>query len=134
MKIEHLNPPDLQNPSAWSQLVISSGGRTAFIAGQGPYDADGKLVGPGDHYAQAKQVFDNLNRALAAVGASAENIVKCTMYCVDANDESIASFIRGMNDAYGRDGMPPTACTFVGVERLGYDEILVEVDAIAVID
>ena len=92
------------------------------------------LVGAGDHYAQAKQVFTNINTALAAVGATAENIVKCTMYCVGATPEVVEAFVRGMNDAHGPEGMPPTASTFVGVERLGYSEILVEVDAIAVIE
>jgi len=134
VKIEHINPPDLQAPNGWSHAVATTGGRTIYVAGQGPYDVDGKLVGHGDHYLQARQAFENLNRALAAVGATAANIVKCTMYCVDASDETVEAFLRGMNDAYGREGMPPTASTFVGVERLGYSEILVEVDAVAVVD
>ncbi len=134
MQIDHINPPNMQTPTVWSHLIVTTGGRTVYLAGQAPYDADDKLVGAGDHYAQAKQVFENINTALAAVGATAENIVKCTMYCVGANPEVIDAFVKGMNDAYGPEGMPPTASTFVGVERLGIPEILVEVDAIAVID
>ena len=134
MQIEHINPPDMQTPTVWSHLVVATGGRTVYLAGQAAYDENDEFVGKGDHYAQAKQVFTNINKALAAVGATAENIVKCTMYCVGATDEVIDAFVKGMNDAFGPDGMPPTASTFVGVERLGWSEILVEVDAIAVIE
>lgn len=134
MQIEHINPPNMQKPTVWSHLVVATGGRTVYLAGQAPYDENDELVGAGDHYAQAKQVFTNINEALEAVGGTAENIVKCTMYCVGATPEVVDAFVKGTNDAYGPEGMPPTASTFVGVERLGHSEILVEVDAIAVVE
>ncbi len=49
MAIEHINPPGLMQPKGYSQIVTATGGRTIYIAGQGAYDADGKLVGEGDH-------------------------------------------------------------------------------------
>ena len=111
----------------------ASGGTTLYIAGQGAYDVDGKLVGRNDHYAQFKQAFTNLRNALAAAGAGPEHVVKATFYVVDSTEAMLGDFLRGMKD--GLDGeFLLTASTFIGVERLAFDEMLVEVDAIAVID
>ena len=66
MTLQSINPDGLPVPRTYSQVVIAAGSQLAFIAGQEPEDAQGHLVGPGDLAAQARQVFDNLGRALAA--------------------------------------------------------------------
>ena len=133
MTIEHINPPGLSKPMGYSHVVAASGGRTVYLAGQGAYDAKGKLVGPGDHYAQTKQVFRNLVTALEAAGATPAHVVFSTMYVVGLDAESLQAFVRGMNEALDGAPMPPTASTLVGVERLAFEEMLVEVNAIAVV-
>ncbi len=133
MPIEHINPSTLPKPQGYTHIVKAGGGTTLYIAGQGSYDVDGKLVGRNDHYAQFKQAFTNLRNALAAVGAGPEHVVKATFYVVNSTEALLGDFIRGMNDALDGKSLL-TASTFIGVERLAFDEMLVEVDAIAVID
>ncbi len=133
MTIEHINPSSWNAPQGYSHVVAATGGRTLYVAGQGAYDADGKLVGPGDHEAQTRQAFRNLTEALAAAGARPDQIVFSTMYVVGLNDDSFEAFIRGMHEALDGKPIPPTASTMVGVERLAYAEMLVEINAIAVV-
>jgi len=133
MTIEHITPPGLPKPVGYSHVVTASGGRTVYVAGQGAFDANGKLVGPGDHEAQTKQAFRNLATALDAAGATPEQVVFSTMYVVGLDADTLQAFVRGMNDALDGKPMPPTAATLVGVERLAFDGMLVEVNAIAVV-
>ena len=64
------NPPDLAPPTGYSHVAEVRGGKLVFVAGQVALDQKGALVGPGDYRAQAEQVFRNLERALAAAGAT----------------------------------------------------------------
>jgi enamine deaminase RidA (YjgF/YER057c/UK114 family) len=89
----------------------------------------GALVGPGDIRAQARQVFDNLQAALQAVGASFEQVVKLNYYLVDATQLPV---VREVRDRYVNTQQPP-ASTAVEVRRLARDDLLIEVEAVAVI-
>jgi enamine deaminase RidA (YjgF/YER057c/UK114 family) len=68
--LQLINPDDLPTPSTYTHVVVATGTRMVFIAGQEPEDVHGNLVGPGDLAAQARQVYANLGRALAAAGAT----------------------------------------------------------------
>jgi enamine deaminase RidA (YjgF/YER057c/UK114 family) len=81
------------------------------------------------HLTQARQVFDNLRAALQAVGAGFEQVVKLTYYLVDASQLPI---VREVRDQYVNIQQPP-ASTAVEVRRLVRDDLLLEVEAIAVI-
>jgi enamine deaminase RidA (YjgF/YER057c/UK114 family) len=82
-KPEFINPPGLTRPTGYTHVVVSADGRTAYIAGQVAFDSTGKVVGVGDFQAQAEQVFANLRRALASVGASFRDVVN-TVFRHDA--------------------------------------------------
>jgi hypothetical protein len=69
-----INPDDLPTPATYTQVVVATGSRLVFVAGQEPEDSGGRPVGPGDLAAQAHQVFANLGRALAAAGARPEQV------------------------------------------------------------
>ena len=131
-KLEHHRPPGLLHNPNYSHTVVASGGRTVYIAGQVPTDADGKLVGGTDLGAQTTQAMKNVGIALAAAGASYESIVKLTTYVVNykAEQRAIVGKARG---AYLTKG-PPPASTLVGVSALAMPEWLVEIEAIAVIE
>jgi enamine deaminase RidA (YjgF/YER057c/UK114 family) len=131
MTIECINPPELPVPQTYSQVVVATGTKMVFIAGQEPEDAHGQLVGRGDFAAQAYQVFANLGRALAAAGALPTQVVKITIYVVDyQRDIHVPIFEKARVTLFG-DHKP--ADVVLGVTSLspGY---LIEVDAIAVID
>jgi enamine deaminase RidA (YjgF/YER057c/UK114 family) len=79
-----INPEDMHRPTGYTYVVEVTAGRPVYIAGQVALDPSGAIVGPGDIRTQTRQVFDNLQAALQAVGAGFEQVVKLTYYLVDA--------------------------------------------------
>jgi enamine deaminase RidA (YjgF/YER057c/UK114 family) len=102
-----------------------------FVAGQVATDAEGKVVGEGDLARQAEQVFENLKACLAAAGATFADVVKMTTFVVDYRPEQ-RPIIAATRARYLPADAPP-ASTLVGVQALARPEILIEVEAIAVI-
>ena len=131
MTLQLINPSGLPAPAGYTHVVVATGGKTVFIAGQEPEDAQGNLVGPGDLGAQARQVFTNLGHALAAAGARPSQVAKITIYVVHHRPEYLPVVEQARVALFG--GHKP-ADTFLGVEALSRPEYLIEVDAIAVID
>jgi enamine deaminase RidA (YjgF/YER057c/UK114 family) len=131
MTLELINPEDLPAPPTYTHVVIATGSRLVFVAGQEPEDEHGTLVGAGDLAVQARQVFSNLGRALAAAGARPEQVTKITIFVVDYRREHLPA-IEGARLSLFGDHKP--ADTLVGVEALSHPDYLIEVEAIAVID
>jgi len=129
--LQLINPDDLPTPSTYTHVVVATGTRMVFIAGQEPEDAHGRLVGPGDLAAQARQVFANLGRALAAASARPGQVTKITIYVVHHRPEYLP-VIEAARAALFAEHKP--ADTVVGVETLAQPGYLIEVDAIAVTD
>jgi enamine deaminase RidA (YjgF/YER057c/UK114 family) len=75
-----INPEAMHHPAGYTHMVELTAGRPVYIAGQVALDRTGALVGPGNIGAQARQVFDNLQAALQAVGAGFEQVVKLSYY------------------------------------------------------
>ncbi len=132
MNIEHIQPRGLFQVQGMSQVVVATG-RTAYIAGQGSYDENFQLVGRGDLFKQALQVFSNLRIALEAVSATPQNVVSSTIYIVDLTPEKTELLVRAMGQALDGEPFPPNASTLVGVTQLAYPEMLIEISAIAVL-
>ena len=100
MTIERVNPNGLFKLEAFTQVVSADAvGSVAYIAGQGAFDADFKLVGAGDLHAQTVQAFKNLRTAVEAVGGTVGDIVSTNMYIVDINPEKVDTFGRAMAEA-----------------------------------
>jgi enamine deaminase RidA (YjgF/YER057c/UK114 family) len=129
--LELINPDDLPTPQTYTHVVVATGSRLVFVAGQEPEDERGNLVGRGDLAAQARQVFANLGRALAAAGARPEQVAKITIFVANYRREHLPVIETGRVALFG-DHKP--ADTLVGVETLSNPEFLIEVDAIAVVD
>jgi enamine deaminase RidA (YjgF/YER057c/UK114 family) len=125
--IRRVNPPTLSKPTGYTHVVIATGGRTIYIAGQTAVDKDGNVVGPGDFRAQAKQIFENLRTALAAAGAGFGDIVKLNIYVLDMTN---AAVLREVRDGYL--GSNPPAATLVEVKKLAREQFMLEIEAIAV--
>lgn len=136
MKIEHLAPEDLL-PSkhlGYSQVVKTDASTTVYIAGQGAVDKEMKLVGAGDYHAQTKQALRNLTAALAAAGATPENIVSTVIYVVGLDEKAVEGCAGAFHEALNGEPFPPNASSMIGVERLMLPGMLVEISAVAVID
>src|SRR5215467_14767254 len=121
--LQLINPEGLPTPATYTHVIVATGSRTVFIAGQEPEDAQGNLVGPGDLAAQARQVFANLGRALTAAGARPGQVAKITIYVVHHRPEYLPVIEQARLSLFG-DHKP--ADTVVGVENLSRPEYLVE--------
>lgn len=120
-----ITPPDVHPTAGYAHAVRV--GNTVYVAGQVALDPNGMLVGPGDIEAQAVQVFENLQRVLRAAGASLQDVVKITTFATHF------SYRPMINEVRARYGLSQIASTFVVVESLAAPELLVEVEAIAVV-
>jgi 2-iminobutanoate/2-iminopropanoate deaminase len=133
MTLQHVNPSGLFQMDGFSQIVTVSGGRLAFIAGQGAFDKEFRLVGAGDLHAQTLQAFRNLTIALEAVGAGPEHVVSSTFYVVDMTPAAVDAFVRAMSVALGGRPFPPSASSMIGVQSLAAEGMLVEISAVALV-
>ena len=130
MQVEYLNPVPPLSPS-YTQLVKVSGGTLLFLSGQVAVDENGRLVGAGDIYAQARQVFENIKTNLAAQHADFSNIIKFTIFIVNYQPEYRPGLLAVLNDYI--DPNRPPASTLLGIQALARPDLLIEVEATAVI-
>jgi enamine deaminase RidA (YjgF/YER057c/UK114 family) len=124
----HINPPGLAKPTGYTHVVVAPDRRTVYIAGQVALDSTGKMVGRDDFRVQAEQVFANLRRALASVGASFEDLVKTTTLITDRKNLPILREVRNRH----LDPKHPPASTLI-VAGLVRPELLLEIEAVAVL-
>jgi len=129
MRMEHYVRPDGMPPVNGYSHAVAFQGRLVAVSGQVPLDADGRLVGQDDPEAQVRQVFTNLEAALAAAGATMDHVVKLTVFLTDMAD--LAAF-RTVRDEYISVDKPP-ASSLVRVSGLVNPEFRIEVEALAAI-
>ena len=125
----YINPPGLATPTGYTHVVVAADRRTVYVAGQVALDSTGKLVGAGDFRAQAEQVFANLRRALASVGASFADVVKSTTFITDAKQ---VPALREVRTRY-LDPKHLPASTLLVVSALARPELLIEIEVVAVL-
>ncbi|MFE7651001.1 RidA family protein [Streptomyces phaeoluteigriseus] len=121
--------PDGVAAAAHYTHVVLGTGRLVAVSGQLPLDEDRRLVGEGDPAAQARQVFENLRRCLAAAGATFDDVVKLTYFVTDM---AHLPAIRAARAAHIPDDRLPAASA-VQVAALVRPEFLMEIEAFAVI-
>lgn len=126
--VRYVNPPALSAPTGYTHLVEVNSGRTIYISGQIALDKSGNVVGKGDFAAQTTQVFENLKLALAAAGATFDNVVKTNTYVTDMSKIQTLRDIRAKY--YGKNA---PASTLVQVTKLAREELMIEIEAIAVV-
>jgi enamine deaminase RidA (YjgF/YER057c/UK114 family) len=129
--VRFINPNTLAPQSGYSYVVDTTGpGRTVYIAGQLGLDMENKLVGaPGDFRAQTTKAIENLQAALASVGAKLSDVVKITNYLTDMSAH--IGVYREVRDQFF--AMPRPASTAVGISQLARPGALFEIEAIAVL-
>jgi enamine deaminase RidA (YjgF/YER057c/UK114 family) len=128
--LEHVVVPEGVAAGRGYSHVVTGRGRLVVVSGQIAQDERGELVGPGDPAAQARQVFENLRRCLAAAGGGFGDVLKLTFFVLDVAD---LPAIRAARDAVIDTARPPasTAVQVAGLVAPGY---LLEVEAWAVVD
>jgi enamine deaminase RidA (YjgF/YER057c/UK114 family) len=134
MAITLVNPEGLPEVDAY-HVSVATGSKTVFVAGQVAWDADGNTVGKGDLAAQVERCFVNVATALAAVGASLDDVAKLTIHIVDWAPEKMPVLMEGVSRAYAElDVAPSPPATLLGISTLDVPDHLDEVEATAVID
>jgi enamine deaminase RidA (YjgF/YER057c/UK114 family) len=107
----------------YSRVVVA--GPLVFVAGT-TGTVDGRVVGPGDAYAQTVQAFRNVETALASAGAGLGDVVQTQLFVTDITRwEEVG---RAHREVFG--GVRPVTA-MVGVSALIDPEMLVEVQALA---
>ncbi|MFF4603737.1 RidA family protein [Streptomyces sp. NPDC001339] len=127
--VSRIPAPEGVAPATGYTHVVIGTGRFIAVSGQLALDEDGKLVGEGDPAAQARQVFENLRRCLAAAGADFEHVVKLTYFVTDM---AYLPAVREARDAYLDPERLP-ASSAVQVAALVRPEFLMEIEAYAVL-
>jgi len=126
---QFLKPDGIAPGTGYTHVVVTSPSKLVFISGQVARDRQGNLVGKGDLRAQAVQVFENLKAALAAAGATFNDVVKINWYVRDYSQEKLAA-LREVRNTYVNKDNPP-ASTLIGVAALAQEDYLLEVEAVA---
>jgi 2-iminobutanoate/2-iminopropanoate deaminase len=119
-----LSPPDVAPAATYEH--VARAGDFVFIAGQIAKDEQGQWVGLGDAGAQARQVYRNIGRCLAAVSATPQDVVKIHTILVDRADRDAVTAERLA--FFGEHRPPHTGIIVVG---LGSPEVRVEVEVVA---
>lgn len=131
VKKTFFNPDGVSKSPYYSHAVTVEGGKTIHISGQVALDVKGQIVGKGDLRAQTVQAFENLKLVLQAAGATFSDVVKINTYVVNLKPEGVVA-IREVRTKYLPATNPP-ASTLVGVHALFREDVLIEIEAIAVI-
>ncbi len=124
------NPSGVPAPirGYYSNCVKISAGPLLFVSGQVGMDEAGHIVGKGDAASQADQALRNIQRILAAHGATMEDVVKVTVYVTDMKDLDVIAPVR--MKYFPTDG---PASVLVEVSRLVLPELKVEIEAVAAV-
>lgn len=135
MAVELVNPDGLPKPEVYRQLSIATGSRLVFLAGQVARDANGNRVGEGDLAAQVEQAYLNIATALAEIGGSFADVAKLTVYVVDWTPDKMPLLGEGVSRAAAKLGVDPVKpITLLGIAALAEPDLMVEIEATAVLD
>jgi enamine deaminase RidA (YjgF/YER057c/UK114 family) len=123
------------NPWAWQEQfgfvhgnVVPAGARTLYVAGQASTDDDGNPVHAGDMVAQVTQSLDNVERVLTQAGMKLADVVRLNIFTTDI--DAFFAAHPTMVERFDAAGCKP-ASTLLGVTRLAFPEMLVEIEVTA---
>ncbi len=132
MKTQFLNPRTLYEPRFFTHAVCVEGAaKLVYVSGQVSYDRDGIVMGTGEIREQCEQIFKSLTHALRAAGAAWGDVVKINGYMVGLNPAAVNVYREVRSRYLERSRMP--ASTLVGVDRLGHEDLLLEVELVAAV-
>ncbi|TDB81374.1 RidA family protein [Actinomadura sp. KC216] len=107
-----------------------AGSRLIFLAGACPLNEDGSTAAVGDYAGQAAKAVENLRTALADSGASLHDVISTRVLVASSRQPDLVAAWEVVRDSFGDHDVPST---LMGVTVLGYDDQLVEIEAIAAV-
>ena len=107
-----------------------AGSRLIFLAGACPLNDDGTTAAPGDYAGQAARCIETLTQALDVAGATLTDVISTRVLVASSAQADLVTAWDVVHAAFGSHDVPST---LLGVTVLGYDDQLVEIEAIAAI-
>ena len=115
----------------YSQVVTATGGTLVHISGLAAWDRNAQLVGGDDLVAQTRQTLANVRAGLEGAGATVDDLIMMRCFIVNYQPQYFEQLMPEFAQFFG-DARPP-ASTWVGVQALALPELLIEIEAQAVI-
>ncbi|MFF4796264.1 RidA family protein [Streptomyces sp. NPDC001276] len=135
MTVQHFTPEGMLQPAPYHHVAVGTGATHIHVSGQVARRADGTPVAPGDLAGQVAQALRNTSVGLASAGASFTDVLRLTFYVTRWSPEKIGDFIAGVEAVADEIGLqlPMPPASLIGVEYLFEPDVLVEVEATALL-
>lgn len=139
MTVQLLTPEGMFQPVPYHHVAVGTGTRQVHVAGQIARDADANLIATGDLTGQIEQVLRNAARGLAGAGATFSDVVRLRFFLTGwgpDRTEMMGQFMAGIENVTDELGIPRPLppLSAIGVDYLFEPDVLVEVEAYAVLD
>ncbi|WP_433699596.1 RidA family protein [Nocardiopsis sp. CA-288880] len=136
MTVQLFSPEGMMQPVPYNHVSVATGTRHVHVAGQIARDADANPVATGDLAGQVAQALRNTARGLAGAGATFGDVVRLRFFVTKWQPEMMDDFMAGVEGVAGELGLPQPLppVSLIGVDYLFEPDVLVEVEAYAVLD
>ncbi|QNS08361.1 RidA family protein [Streptomyces xanthii] len=136
MTVQYFTPEGMLQPVPYHHVAVGTGARHVHVSGQIARQADGTPVAPGDLAGQVAQALRNTCVGLAGAGASFADVLRLTFYVTRWSPEKIGDFMAGVEAVAEEIGLrlPLPPASLIGVDHLFEPDVLVEVEATALVD
>ncbi|MGW0778837.1 RidA family protein [Streptomyces sp. NPDC002835] len=136
MTVQHFTPEGMLQPTPYHHVAVGTGSRHVHVSGQVARHADGTPAAPGDLAGQVAQALRNTALGLRGAGATFADVLRLTFYVTQWSPERTSDFMAGVEAVADEIGLPlpiPPA-SLIGVDCLFEPDVLIEVEATAVLD
>ncbi|MGD1222085.1 RidA family protein [Streptomyces krungchingensis] len=136
MTVKHFTPEGMLQPTPYHHVAVGTGSRHVHVSGQVARNADGTPVALGDLAGQVAQALRNTALGLRGAGATFADVLRLTFYVTKWSPEKIDDFMTGVETVADEIGLrlPMPPASLIGVDHLFEPDVLVEVEATAVLD
>lgn len=136
MTVQTLSPKNMFQPVPYHHVAIGTGTRHVHVAGQISRDGHANLIATGDLTGQVAQVLRNTAMGLAGAGATFADVVRLRFFMTQSSPEKIGDFMAGIELVADELGLPQPLppVSLIGVDFLFEPDVLVELEAYAVLD
>ncbi|GAA1449552.1 RidA family protein [Nocardiopsis tropica] len=136
MTVQLFSPEGMMQPVPYNHVSVATGTRHVHVAGQIARDADANPVATGDLTGQVAQALRNTARGLNGAGATFDDVVRLRFFVTKWQPEMMGDFMAGVESVAGELGLPQPLppVSLIGIDYLFEPDVLVEVEAYAVLD
>ena len=136
MSVLHFTPDGMMQPTPYHHVAVGTGTRHVHVSGQISRLSDGTPVATGDLAGEVGQALRNTALGLAGAGATFDDVLRLTFYVTQWAPEKIGAFMAGIEAVAEEVGlpMPMPPASLIGVEYLFEPDVLVEIEATALLD